>query len=189
MQLGIYPDGEKDALLAALVSMIKEEDYELHTGIYANKYLIPALCEGGYGDMALDVLFTTKHPSFRTMMDDDATSVWECYDMSKIMRREWPVSSYNHPMHGGFAYFYYAHIAGITPITPAFSRFAIKPVHFDSISQVDVTYDSPCGKIGVKYQRNGNQYAYEISVPANTKCEFTPIGGETVTLGSGTYSF
>jgi len=189
LQLGIYPDGDKGALLAALVAMIKEEDFELHTGIYANKYLIPALCEGGFGDMALDVLFTTKHPSFRTMMDYDATSIWECYDMPKIVPREYPVASCNHPMHGGFAYFYYAHIAGITPITPAFSRFAVKPVRFDSISQVDVTYDSPCGKIGVKYQRNGDQYTYEITVPANAECEFTPIGGETVTLGSGSYSF
>ncbi|MBQ8407811.1 MAG: family 78 glycoside hydrolase catalytic domain [Clostridia bacterium] len=189
LQLGIYPDGDKDALLEALVNMIKDEDFELHTGIYANKYLIPALCEGGYGDMALQVLFTPNHPSFRTMMDDGATSVWECYDMKSIMLREWPVSSYNHPMHGGFAYFYYAHIAGITPITPAFSRFAIKPIYFDAIGEVDVTYKSVSGRIGVKYRRKNGKYAYEITVPANTTCEFTPIGGETVILTSGTYKF
>lgn len=189
LQLDLYPEGEKDALLKALVNMIEEEDYELHTGIYGNKYLIPTLCEGGYGDVALNVLFTTKHPSFRTMMDDDATSVWECYDMAKIMRREWPVSSYNHPMHGGFAYFYYAHIAGIAPITPAFSRFAVKPVYFDAIDTVNVSYDSAYGKIGVEYKREDGKYTYKITVPANTECEFTPIDGETVTLGSGVYSF
>lgn len=189
LQLGLYPDGDHDALLSALASMIKAEDYEMHTGIYGNKYLTPALCENGLGDMALDVLFTAKHPSFRTMMDDDATSVWECYDMAKIMRREYPVSSYNHPMHGGFAYFYYAYIAGITPITPGFARFAIKPTLFNAISHVDATYDSPYGKISVKYARKDGKYSYEITVPANTECEFTPVGGETVTLGSGRYNF
>lgn len=189
LQLGLYPDGDRDALVSALAAMIEGEDYEMHTGIYGNKYLAPALCENGLGDMALNVLFTTKHPSFRTMMDDDATSVWECYDMAKIMRREWPVSSYNHPMHGGFAYFYYAHIAGITPITPGFARFAIKPVFFNAISHVDATYDSPYGKISVKYARKDGKYSYEITVPANTECEFTPVGGETVILGAGWYSF
>ena len=189
LQLGLYPEDERDTLLAALALSIMQDDYELHTGIYANKYLIPALCEGELGDMALDVLFTTKHPSFRTMMDDGATSVWECYDMAKVMRREWPVSSYNHPMHGGFAYFYYAHIAGITPIAPAFSRFAVKPCRFDAIGEIDVTHDCPYGKIGVKYRREEDQYTYEITVPANTECEFTPIGGETVTLGSGKHVF
>jgi alpha-L-rhamnosidase len=189
LQLGLYPDGDRDALVSALAAMIEGEDYDMHTGIYGNKYLAPALCENGLGDMALDVLFTTKHPSFRTMMDDDATSVWECYDMAKIMRREWPVSSYNHPMHGGFAYFYYAHIAGITPITPGFARFAIKPVFFNAISHVDATYDSPYGKISVKYARKDGKYSYEITVPANTECEFTPVGGETVILGAGRYNF
>lgn len=189
LQLGLYPDGDHDALLSALASMIEAEDYEMHTGIYANKYLTPALCENGLGDMALDVLFTTKHPSFRTMMDNDATSVWECYDMQRIMPREFPVASCNHPMHGGFAYFYYAHIAGITPITPGFARFAIKPIYFNTISHVDATYDSPYGKISVKYARKDGKYGYEITVPANTECEFTPVGGETVTLGSGTYRF
>lgn len=189
LQLGLYPEEDHDALVTALATSIKNEDYEMHTGIYGNKYLIPTLCENGLGDMALDVLFTPKHTSFRTMMDDDATSVWECYDMRKIMPRPAPVSSYNHPMHGGFAYFYYAHIAGITPITPGFARFAIKPVYFDAISQVDATYDSPYGKISVKYRRSCGKYEYEITVPANTECEFTPIGCETVKLASGTYSF
>jgi len=92
-------------------------------------------------------------------------------------------------MHGGFAYFYYAHISGIKPITPGFAKFAVKPIYFEAISNIDVTFDSPYGKIGVKYTRKDGKYSYEITVPANTECEFTPVGGETVTLGSGRYSF
>ena len=40
-----------------------------------------------------------------------------------------------------------------------------------------------------EYKRENGKYTYKITVPANTECEFTPIGGETVTLGSGVYSF
>lgn len=189
LQLGLYPEGDHNALLLALVDAIKQENYEMHTGIYANKYLIPALCEGGYGDVALQILFTPDHPSFRTMMDDGATSVWECYDMNSIMPRELPVSSYNHPMHTGFAYFYYAHIAGIVPIEPGFAKFAIKPVQFDAIGSIDVSFDSPYGRIRVKYNREGEKYTYELTIPANTECEFTKIDGDRVILTSGFYKF
>lgn len=189
LRLGLYPEGDRASLVRALAKSIKDEDFELHTGIHANKYLIPALCEEDLGDMALQVLFTPDHPSFHTMMEDGATSVWECYDIKSVMPRELSVSSYNHPMHTGFAYFYYAHIAGITPIAPGFARFAIKPTRFVSIGSIDVTYDSPYGKIGVKYTKKDGKYFYEITIPANTECEFTPIGGETVTLGSGMYHF
>ena len=34
-----YPDGEYEALLQATLDLMKAEDYEIHSGIYSNKYL------------------------------------------------------------------------------------------------------------------------------------------------------
>ena len=60
--------------------MIRSDDYEMPTAIYANKYLVPLLVKEGYGDIAFEFLFNRRHYSFSTMMDDGATSVWEGLD-------------------------------------------------------------------------------------------------------------
>ena len=192
LKLGLYPDGEYEALLQATLDLMKAEDYEIHTGIYSNKYLIPSLCRGGYGDEALKFLFGKNSWSFGTMIDDGATSVWESLDMNLIeTNRTKGINSYNHPMHSSFMIFAYSEIAGITPIEAGFKRFSVKPCAFMEIPQIDITYDSPYGIIGVRYQLcEENKRKYHITVPANTTCEFTPIGkNEIYIFQSGIHEF
>ncbi len=186
LKIGLYPDGEKQALTKALVKLIEEDDYAMHTGIYCNKYLVPVLCDAGYGDMAMKFLFNRAHDSFGTMMDKGATSLWECPDHDHPQPREKGTASYNHPMHSGFAYFLYAHVAGIQPITPGFETFEIAPRHMESFKEVKVAYDSPFGEIKVAFTPAEAGIRYEISVPAGTTCRFAPTGE---TLGSGEYTF
>ncbi len=192
LTLGLYPDGERQLLLRALVETIRAEDFEMHTGIYANKYLVPLLCREGYGDEAMEFLFGLRHPSFGTMMEDGATSVWEAPDMQGIdMDRTHGVASYNHPMHTGFAYAFYTELAGISPITPGFARFRIAPCRLERITALQASYESPFGQIAVSYQRSDNgEYRYTLTVPAGSVCEFTKIGeSDPIVLQSGTYSF
>ncbi len=190
LMLGIYPEGDKAALFSALIASIEEEHYEMHTGIYGNKYLIPILCEGGMGDMALRFLLNRDSASFGTMMDDHATTLWECLDSFHIMPRERSVSSYNHPMQSGFAYFYYAHIGGISPLSPGFKRFAVKPTAFTDIGEAEVTHSCPYGEIKLSYRRKEGKYTYALSIPVGTTCLFTPIGAYApMILESGDYTF
>ena len=188
LEIGLYPDGAHDRLLCALVDMIKKDDYAMSTGIYANKYLIPALCRRGYGDIALKFMFNRDHVSFGTMMDDGATSLWECLEMKNTtMPREVPVSSYNHPMHSGFAYFYYSEVGGIKPILPGFKEFEISPAYFDGISSATVSHITPYGEIKVSFKRDGKTTDYSFNVPENTFCTFK-VGKVSERFGSGSYS-
>ena len=192
LKLGLYPEGEYEALLQATLDLMKAEDYEIHTGIYANKYLIPILCQSGYGDEALKFLFGKSSWSFATMIDDGATSVWESLDMKLIETdRGKGSNSYNHPMHSSFMIFVYSEIAGIKPIEAGFKRFSVKPCVFTEIPKIDITYDSPYGVIGISYQPcEENKRKYSITVPLNTICEFTPIGkNEIYILQSGIHEF
>ena len=188
LMTGLYPEGEKQNLLHALVGMIRDDDFAMSTGIYGNKYLIPALSENGYGDMALRYMFTRDHTSFGTMMDDGATSLWECLELKGIGQpRESGTASFNHPMHAGFAYFLYADVAGIRPLTPGFSTFEINPCHYDSIPSATVTHICPYGKISLSFTREGDKTAYTFEVPVNTTCHFR-AGGRDEVYGSGVYS-
>ncbi len=189
LQTGLYPDGEEDALLYALLALMVADDYAMPTGIYCNKYLVPALSDRGHGDEALHFLFNRDHVSFGTMLDDGATSLWECLELQCIGQpREKTTSSYNHPMHSGFAYFYHAHIGGIRPLKPGFAEFEIKPCRYEGIPMATVTHICPYGEIAVSFERVGKITTYRVTVPANTVAHFR-AGGMDELIGSGTYTF
>ena len=188
LKTNLYPEGEHDALLAALLQLMEEDDYAMSTGIYGNKYLIPALSEEGYGDVAMRYMFTRDHISFGTMMDNGATSLWECLEhVGRGMPREGGTASYNHPMHSGFAYFLYAHVGGIKPMTPGFESFEISPATYTDIPSAEVSHVCPYGEIKVSFVRDGGKTAYTVTVPANTTACFR-AGGMDLALGSGVHT-
>ncbi len=181
LQVGIYPDGDKDALLNSLVAQIKNEKYEMSTGIYGNKYLVPALLDAGYGDDAFAFLFNPDFVSFGQMIDQGATSIWEALYMHEVETdRNFRTSSYNHPMHGGFLYTCMTHIAGIRPTKPGFAEFAFKPCFTSLTDEVELKMDTVYGVIAVRIKG----HTATLTVPAGTVCVLD--SGET--LGSGEHT-
>ncbi len=178
LQVGIYPDGEKEALTHSLVKQIKDDNYEMSTGIYGNKYLVPALLDAGYGDIAFRFLFNPDFISFGQMVDQGATTIWEAPYMHEVETdRNFFVSSYNHPMHGGFLYTCMTHIAGIRPQKAGFEQFAFQPCFTSLTNTVDMEMDTPYGVIAVHIKGR----TATLSVPAGTTCVLQ--SGEV--LGSG----
>ena len=187
LTLGVYPEYDRQALLTSLQSSIIRDDYAMSTGIYGNKYLIPLLFEEGMGDVAMEILFNRRHTSFGTMMDDGATSLWEVLEMHHVETdRSKTVSSYNHPMHSGFAYIYYAYLGGLRPAEPGFKTFVVKPYHVQGLDSVSITYESPYGKISVSANKTENGYAYAVTVPANTRAILSFEEGVRITAANGT---
>ena len=187
LTLGVYPEYDRELLLKSLQNSIVQDDYAMSTGIYGNKYLIPLLFEEGMGDMAMEILFNRRHTSFGTMMDDGGTSVWEQLDMHHVETdRSMVVPSYNHPMHSGFAYFYYAYLGGLQPAEPGFKTFVVKPYHVTGLDQVRVTYESVYGKITISAEKTEKGYIYDVHVPANTHCILSFMEGVEITLPDGT---
>ncbi len=196
LDTGLYPDGEHDALLQALLHMLKNDDYAMHTGIYCNKYLIPALCREGYTDIALRFLFNHEHKSFGTMLDGDATTIWECPEMEKVAPRENPVSSYNHPMHGGFMYFIFTHLCGITPAKPGFAEISFAPCFSAIAKDVMCELALACGKVRVSIKEENGGHLCRVYIPAGATFKIDLDGEITVNstsyrkgdvLGSGQY--
>lgn len=189
LKTGLYPEGEHDALVQALIRLMDEEDYAMSTGIYGNKYLVPALSEEGYGDLAMRFLFNREHTSFATMLDDGATSLWEDLNLKCIGQpREKGTASFNHPMHAGFAYFLYAHVGGIKPLTPGFATFEVSPADYTLIPRATVSHVSPFGEIKVDLCREEGKVHYRITVPAGSVGYFRK-GGRNERMGSGVHAF
>ncbi len=200
LETGLYPNGERDALLQQLVGRIHADNYAMPTGIYCNKYLVPVLMEAGYTDIALDFLFNQKATSFGTMLDDHATTIWEDPETHFIMQdRAVGVSSYNHPMHGGFLYACYTHVAGIRPVAAGYAEFIFSPCHSDRIAHVDMMQETPAGIVAVCFDKTVDGHTYTLTVPAGAVCTLQLQNARAMTvngapydngarLGSGTYT-
>ena len=188
LMTGLYPDGEHDALVQALLKLMEEDNYAMATGIYGNKYLIPALSIEGYGDIALKYMFNRGFHSFGTMMDKGATSLWECLEHDFTMPREVGTASYNHPMHSGFAYFLYAYVGGIKPLTPGFATFEVSPCDYEDIPYATVSHVSPFGEIKVDFKREVSKTTYTVTVPAGAVGYFRK-GSYDEEMGSGVHTF
>ncbi|MBR3838153.1 MAG: family 78 glycoside hydrolase catalytic domain [Clostridia bacterium] len=171
LKIGLYPCGEKDLLLRALLDGIKKSEYAMYTGIYANKYLVPALFENGAGDVALRFLFNKEKTSFGTMMADGATSIWEELELCSNHPVDKSAASYNHPMHGGFLYFCYANLAGFVPTSPGFATFDFAPCYTQEIRSYKASYNAMIGRIEMSYEQAADgSRIYKLKVPANCRC-------------------
>ena len=180
--LRICPEDDRDALVKSTHELIKDCNYDMTTGIYGNKMLIPMLFESGLGNDAVKILFGRTFCDFGTMMDEGATSLWECLEMHRDP--ELADRSCNHPMHGGFTYSFYAQLAGIKPVKPGFKTFEISPCTIGAPDRVYAEYDSAYGKI--ISDRMGGKLT--VTVPANTECT-VKFGDTEITVGSGIYVF
>ena len=185
LMTGLYPDGERGAMLSALRARMARDGYAMPTGIYANKYLVPVLFEEGFGDDALRFLFNREKPSFGTMMDDNATTVWEAPDMKDIADTDAGVSSYNHPMHGGFLYFTVAQLCGLMPAAPGFAKIAFRPCFTALTDRVDASVMLVSGKVTVSIDRHNDGHLCRLYIPAGV--QFTVEGHDRVTVDGEIY--
>ncbi len=177
LELGLCPDGEREALKTVLLRNLSEKNYGekdcLPTGIYANKYMAPAVSETGNADILLRALFDTERRGFGTMMKEGATTVYENPGMQSVVTESCEVvASYDHPMHIGFMYFCITHIAGIKPVAPGFSRFAFDPCDTDLNGDIRLTFGSVCGTIAVEIKNDAGTHdrICRLSVPAGCEC-------------------
>ena len=195
LMIGLTPNGERGAMLSSLRARMAHDDYAMPTGIYANKYLVPLLFEEGMGDDALRFLFNREHPSFGTMMDDNATSIWEAPDMTDKADPTKGVASYNHPMHGGFLYFTIAQLCGLQPAAPGYAAIRFAPCFTAAADHTSCEVSFISGKVTVSIDRCNGGHRCQLTVPAGVTCIVDKQGCVTVDgkpydgapLGSGTH--
>jgi len=170
---GITPESEREAVMAGLMKNINEK-YHGHfdTGMMGTIYMLEYLHEIGRDDMILAMYQSKEFPGWGYMLVQGATTVWE----------QW--NGYFSQIHSCFASadnWLYSGLAGINPdpANPGFKRVIIDPAAVGDISWVKAHHDSPYGRISVNWERKGDQFTLELTVPANsTALVFLPVSGD-----------
>ncbi|GGG51036.1 hypothetical protein GCM10011414_20760 [Croceivirga lutea] len=169
LQFGLVPENEIENVVNGLAHNIVEVKGGHHaTGIHGNRYIYTVLAAYGKADLAHEILTTPEFPSQTYVMNSGFTTwperqfIWE--------EMVGPTNSLNHPMHTGFATYFYESLGGIksSKENPGYKKFVVNPKFPSQITSTDVSVPTPYGDITNKWKINGTSFEMELSVPFNT---------------------
>lgn len=191
LHLGLVPEDQREAVAAALVLRIMEEnDGHYMTGIHGHRSLYTVLNDAGYSETTDLMLHQTEWPSLSYMTETKGLTTWPEHNSMWDADERAPKGSFSHPMQSGFAATFHESIGGIRPDPehPGFERMIMKPCFLDGLEWAKAEHRSPHGIISSHWQRVGKTVVWDVVIPPDTTAEIhLPTGVQDV--GAGRHRF
>ena len=187
-------DGQaKDAMVARLRQNFKEHDNCLQTGFLGTSILMPTLTENGMADIAYELLFQRKNPSWLYSVDNGATTIWERWNSYMIDKGMGPqgMNSFNRYAYGVVCEWIWETAAGISadPSEPGFKHIIMKPVPDERLGFVKAEYMSHAGLIKSEWKYEGDKWIWNFTIPKGATATVTlPGSEESKDYEAGTYT-
>jgi alpha-L-rhamnosidase len=163
---GLVDESQQRKVVRQLVAEVHQWGGRLNTGIHGAKFVLNALAEFGRPEVALGLAAQRTFPSFGYMLDQGATTLWECWDGA---------GSRNHIMFGDISAWFYRVLAGITPdpAEPGFRHTFIRPYFAPGITWVRAEHVTPFGQLRSAWRREDGHLSLEVTLPPNTWATLT----------------
>lgn len=169
---GIYPPELEENFEKRMIDKFIPYDGRMNTGFHSTLPLMKELVKRGYAEKAFQLLETTEFPSWGYSIEQGATSIWERWDGYVKGRglQGAGMNSFNHYAFGAVGEWMYENILGIQQdySFPGFKQFILKPLPGGTLTWAEGSYHSISGEIKAKWKKDGNQFEYHITIPANT---------------------
>lgn len=181
----LVPADLRAATARRLVELVHGAGTHLSTGFLATPLLLPTLADAGYVDLAFDLLFQDTPPSWLTMVERGATTVWENWEGIDAEGRAH--DSLNHYSKGAVVSFLYTHVAGIRLLDdhPGYRHFRVQPVPGHRLQWVDAYHDSPYGRISSAWSIADDRFELRVVVPPGTSADVVLPDGSHHEQGAG----
>ena len=193
LHFGLCEENERPALAAKLVELIRESGNRMSTGFVGTPYLLHALSENGYTDVAYTLLLQERNPSWLYSVCHGATTMWEHWNSLKEDGSFWStaMNSFNHYAYGAVFDWIFGVACGIKPCAdaPGYEKILIAPHPDRSLGFVDASVDTKYGTVRVHWYYKEDRVAYEIDIPSGACAILTLPGRTPATLPSGSYLF
>lgn len=187
-------DGKaKEDMIARLRENFKQHDNCLQTGFLGTSILMATLTENGMADIAYELLFQRKNPSWLYSVDNGATTIWERWNSYMVDKGMGPrgMNSFNHYAYGCVCEWIWETVAGIAadPATPGFKHIIMKPMPDKRLGHLTAEYNSAAGMIKSAWRYEGEKWIWEFTIPEGATATVT-LPGETESkkYESGTYT-
>ena len=180
---------DKAAVAKQLADMIKSNGTKLTTGFVGTPFLLHALSQNGYTDLAYGLLLQEEFPSWLYSVKQGATTIWEHWDGKNDKGEFWSkdMNSFNHYAYGSVADWVYEVGCGITPAAPGFEKIVIAPHPTDKLGMLSARIDTKQGTVSSKWYHFEGKVRYEITTPCDNTIII--IDGKEYTVNKGTHIF
>ncbi len=186
-------DGEMQKKVEGhLIERIKERDWHLSTGFVGTRDLMHVLTKMGRTDIAYRLLFTETYPSWLFPVKNGATSIWERWDSWTPEKgfQDAHMNSFSHYAYGAVGQWMFENIGGIRSTAPGYKKIVIKPHLTDKLDWAEVSYDSPRGRIYVKWTRKDEKVALKVEIPKGIAATVhVPGKTKAITAGPGVHTY
>jgi alpha-L-rhamnosidase len=161
---GLVEPANRSRVAGNLAESIRQNNFTLDVGTLGSKYILRALSDNGYTDIAYKIVIKDDTPGWGKMVKSGNTTLWEHFNC---------VASDNHVFLGDVTAWFITYLAGIRhdPDNPGFQRFLIKPEVIDDLQWVKAHHDSPYGRIKSAWKKEGGKLSLNVTVPANSTAE------------------
>ena len=180
-------------MLIRLRQNFADHDGCLQTGFLGTSILMTTLSEYGMSDVAWDLLFQRKNPSWLYSVDQGATTIWERWNSYTLENGMGPqgMNSFNHYAYGAVCQWIWEWAAGIAadPAEPGFKHIVMKPVPDKRLGHLDASFQSAAGLIKSSWKYEGDTWTWTFTVPEGATATVT-LPGETESKDyeAGTYT-
>lgn len=168
LYFGMVPDDMRERVFEHLIHKITVETKgHIGTGLIGGQFLNRVLTDNGRADVAYTIATQTDYPSWGYMISQGATTIWELWNGDTA---DPAMNSGNHVMLvGDVVIWMFEDLAGISPDdeNPAFKHIIMKPQLAGDLTFVKASYDSPYGEIASHWSKEGDTFAWRVTVPAN----------------------
>ena len=190
---GLVEGAVKEQMIARLRENFKQHDNCLQTGFLGTSILMATLTENGMEDIAYNLLFQRKNPSWLYSIDNGATTIWERWNSYMVDKGMGPrgMNSFNHYAYGCVCEWIWETAAGIAsdPTTPGFKHIIMKPIPDKRLGHLTAEYNSAAGLIKSAWKYEGDKWIWEFTIPEGATATVTlPGETESKTYESGTYT-
>jgi alpha-L-rhamnosidase len=210
----LLPENLKPKAAKFLADDVKKMGH-LTTGFVGTPLLCKTLSAYGYDDLAFMLLNRTKYPSWLYPVTQGATTIWERWDGQKPdgTFQDVGMNSFNHYAYGAIGEWLYHYVAGldVDAENPGYKHILLAPHPGGGLTNAEVEFNSVYGKVKSGWKIDGNDFVYDVTVPANTtatvtlpsakadqvtwagavsKADLNQTGNSvTLKIGSGNYQF
>lgn len=170
--LAVYYDlldeSEKKQAVDVLVDLIHKADDHFYVGYLGSRCIFHVLTKYGYSELAYKMITRTDSPSYGELVEKNFTTIPEHmgYDYSNDTN-----GSLNHHFFGDIKHWFLRTIIGFN-VNPNFDNpeyVVIKPNFIHNLNYAEGAYNTPKGKISVKWQRENGNIHMKVKAEGNAK--------------------
>ena len=193
LKLNLVEGKAKENMIARLKQNFADHGNCLQTGFLGTSILMQTLTDNGLSDIAYELLYQRKNPSWLYSVDNGATTIWERWNSYMVDEGMGPngMNSFNHYAYGCVCQWLWETAAGINadPAKPGFKHIILKPVPDKRLGHLDASYQSASGLIKSSWKYEGDTWTWTFTIPEGTTATVT-LPGETETKDyeAGTYT-